>query len=314
MKMTGKPYISLLLLLALLLLLTGCNFDTTPPGGFALVYGISLYDPDYPEGDEDALNLTYSNDDAEAMAAMFEGRNYTVRLRIDTQATYANILADISYVSDRIDPGDNFVFYFSGHGVRANIGSEPALRDNYDEWILLYGSIDNGGLTGPLANMNAALSDDHLLDLIADVPTEKKVVILDSCNSGGFIGNEVEVDLIPQDSDGDNTVRFLDAVKNYFDVTTSVTTDIPASAALVMTAAGEREDTFELNSLQHGIFTYYLLAAPYESDANRDGYVTAGECFDFASLMIENLWAPYAFVPRISGGPVDFVLFEADSS
>ncbi|MBN1685497.1 MAG: hypothetical protein JW852_02535, partial [Spirochaetales bacterium] len=84
--------------------------------------------------------------------------------------------------------------------------------------------------------------------------------------------------------------------------------------ALLITAAGEQEDTYESSSLQHGILTYYLLESRYEADANEDGFITAGECFDYASLMIETWWEYLLFVPRISGGPVDPVLFRSDGS
>jgi hypothetical protein len=301
------------LIFALLLAATACSLDTAPPGGYAIVYGISLYDPEFEEGEPFTLNLTYSNDDAIAVASMLEDAGYEVIQRIDTQATLSNLTSDISYVSSHIGKEENFIYYFSGHGARLNItgeaesGAEPAGRDTYNEWIFLYGSINDS----TLSDLDAALSDDQILSLIDGVPTDRKIVILDACNSGGFIGSEVEVDLTPQDSDGEPDERFLDAVRKYLAVPGSDAVDIPASEALVITAAGEQEDTYETSTYGHGVFTYHLLNSRQEADDNDDGFVTVGECVNYAAAMIEAWWTAPSFVPRISGGPIDFVLFRS---
>jgi len=296
-----------------LLFFAACTLDTTPPGGYAIVYGISLYDTEFAEGQPFTLNLTYSNDDAIAVAAMLEEAGYEVILRTDTQATLANLETDIAYVSTRIGDNENFIYYFSGHGARLNTSSddpdqtEPNGRDSFDEWIFLYGSIDNA----VLSDLDAALSDDQILSLLDEVPTARKILILDACNSGGFIGSEVEVDVVPQDSDGDSDEEFFDAVRKYLTTEGAKSVDVPSSEAIVITAAGEQEDTYETDAYGHGVFTYHLLNSRSEADKNEDGFVTIGECVDYAATMIEAWWTSPSFVPRISGGPVDFVLFES---
>ena len=288
---------------ASLLVAASCALDNTPPGGYAIVYGISLYDPEFEEGAPFTLNLTYSNDDAVAVAGMLDEAGYEVILRIDTEATLANLQNDIDQVANRVGEEENFIFYFSGHGARLNTTG----RDAYDEWIFLYGSIDNARLS----DLDATLSDDDIVYLIDRVATMRKIIILDACNSGGFIGSGVEVDLTPQDSDGEGEEVFLEAVRKYLSVPGSVSVDIPSSKALVITAAGEQEDTYETAAYGHGVFTYHLLNSRREADSNGDGYVTVGECVDYAASMIDALRITPPFVPRISGGPVDFVLFSA---
>ena len=188
----------------------------------------------------------------------------------------------------------------------AEYSSEPAGMDRYDEWIFLYGSINDNKIDD-----TKALSDDGLLSLISAVPTAKRIVILDACNSGGFIGSQTEIDLTPQNSATGESEEFSDAVSKYFSGAWADEADIPAAEALVIAAAGEQEDTYETSELGHGIFTYYLLHTPFEADANNDGFVTVGECFHYASLRIEERWGSSFFAPRISGGPVDLVLFES---
>ncbi len=300
-------------LLAALLVTAACTIDTAPPGGYAIVYGVSLYDPEFEEGAPSTLNLTYSNDDAVAVAEMLDEAGYEVILRIDTQATLANLVSDIEYVVSRIGKEENFIYYFSGHGARLNISTgaepvtEPEGRDAHDEWIFLYGSIDDASLS----DLGATLSDDQIVALLDNLPTARKIIILDACNSGGFIGNEVEVDMTPQDSDGESEERLLDAVRKYLAAPGSLSVDIPSSEALVITAAGEQEDTYETDAYGHGVFTYHLLNSRKEADGNDDGFVTVGECLKYVSTMIAASWTAPSFVPRISGGPVDFVLFES---
>jgi hypothetical protein len=94
--------------------------------------------------------------------------------------------------------------------------------------------------------------------------------------------------------------------------------DIPPWEALVISAAGERELSYEMGSpFNHGVFTFYLLEAAQDGDLNGDGWVTATEAFAYARDRVYRFWNLYygfpslAFSPHVSGGPVDYVLFEA---
>ncbi len=58
----------------------------------ALVYGISIYNTQYPEGVIEHNNLTLTDDDAEAMAALLESQGWSVRAGIaDTQLHAENL-------------------------------------------------------------------------------------------------------------------------------------------------------------------------------------------------------------------------------
>ena len=294
-----------------LLTLASCTLPATELAGIALIYGISIYDGDFPEGVGN--NLTYADDDAVAMASMLAEMNYQVILRTDEQATLENLVTDIALTKDVIAGNENFVFYFSGHGVSSFVGAvgdaehEPEGRNIFNEWIFLYGSADYDSI----ADLTKALSDDGLRELLSPIPTARKIVIIDACNSGGFIGSQQEIDTVPQDSDGSDREDLLAALQRLAALPGSPSVDIPASDALVIAAAGEQEDTYEYPAYGHGVFTYHLLNAPAEGDLNDDGYVTAVECYAYTSNMIAETWESIAFQPRISGGPVDFALFRS---
>jgi hypothetical protein len=148
---------------------------------------------------------------------------------------------------------------------------------------------------------------------------------VDACFSGGLIGQVYDVDTTaPQYYDGNETRDgSLGLILNAFFSPDSA--DIPPEEAIVITAAGEREVSLEeLNVYKHGIFTYYLLQTAYQ-DRNGDGLITTSEAYSYTRYMLMNDWNAYVaqnyssaqypdlqYYPRISGGPVDYVLFEAD--
>ena len=284
--------------------LSGCKLDMKYDK-YAIVYGVSDYLYLSP--------LNYSDDDADAMNTLLTGQGYSVTISKDNEATKAKLLSDIADVAASASKDDLFLFYFSGHGAPASTGPEPEGGDPFDEVIALYDSEYPPDLT-------TSLSDDALVAAIQDIPCQKKVVILDSCNSGGFIGNELEADGEPSalvegsESLAELAARAIRLYANFDDSTA----DIPPWEAIVLSAAGEREFSYEYDlPYSHGVFTYYLLKAEREADANWDGWVTVTEAFAYTQKMIYRDWNygygfPSAvFSPHVSGGPVDYVLFEA---
>jgi hypothetical protein len=251
------------------------------------------------------------------MEAMLTAQGYQVWRKTDVDATKANLDIDIGLVALDAKEEDLFVFYFSGHGTYYLTGPEPAGGDNLTEYILLRDSIGDPDLT---------YSDDELVDAFAPILARRKVIILDSCFSGGYIGNELEADGEPSalvEGSASFAELAAEAIRLYANFDES-TADIPPWEAIVLSAAGEREFSYESPNklgegptLYHGVFTYYLLEAEREADANRDGWVTVTEAFAYTQKMIYRDWNygygfPSAvFSPHVSGGPVDYVLFEA---
>ena len=295
------------------LLLTGMAFAglsacmlNAPYDKYAIVYGVADYGG--------LLNtLAYPDDDADAMFLLLDAQGYAVTIRKNDQATRANLLGDIDSVAAKADKDDLFLFYFSGHGGPTGTGPEAEGGDRYDEWVSLYGS-------GYPPDLSTTFSDDALNAAFKIIPCRKKVIILDSCNSGGFIGNELEADGEPSslvegsESLAELAARAISLYAN-FDGSSA---DIPPWEALVLSAAGEREFSYEMGwPYDHGVFTYYLLEAEREGDANRDGWVTVTEAFAYTQKMIYRDWnfdygfPSDVFSPHVSGGPVDYVLFEA---
>ena len=293
------------ILSAILFLLLDCSMEQSYDS-YAIVYGISYYT------DPTIRDLQYCDNDAQELAALLASQGYQVTVRINEDATRMNLEGDIMAVREAAGTEDLFLLFFSGHGGQnrelPGKAGEPPLADSHTEAIYLN---DVSGVY--------KLEDDELADLIDSIPSRMKVLLIDACNSGGFIGNTLEFDRIPADYDGsrEDITGVLEGSLTLFSNYGGSFSDISPDTALVIGASGEPELTFEQDSLTHGLFTYFLLESALEGDSNEDGTVTALEAFAYARDGIENNWnvhfssAVDIFSPRVSGGPLDFVLFRS---
>ncbi len=307
----------LLVLLMLVTLLASCTLELNYDK-YAVVYGIS----DYPGTGND---LNYTDDDARDFGDLLYAQGYQVILRVTDdgavdadEATYNQLKTDLASVASLAGQNDLFVFFFSGHGYQQLSGSPDTTEngpgsDEYDELVVL--------VTDDL-QATIYYTDDELAEDLQSIPCVKKVVIIDACNSGGFIANELEIDTIPpslsEGSDSSLVERIAYAIDLYanFGDTTS---DITPSLALVLAASGEREESYEApppvgNLYYHGVMTYFLLRSATAGDRNGDGYVTVTEVYDYIRKSIELEWNMslsiiYNFLPHVSGGPIDYILF-----
>jgi len=309
--------LSVLAALALLSSLSGCTLELDYDK-YAVVFGIS----DYPGTGND---LSYCDEDALSMESLFLSQGYpasNIYLEVDGAATRANLEAHFATVASTAKEEDLFIFYYSGHGGKRpedpqNGSEETYGSDSLGEWIFLHDSLQ---YVDPnyVENLNEAISDDELAALLRTIPCVRKIVILDACNSGGFIGNVLEKDGIPSDysfgSDGLVT-NLSNAIYLYtnFDGDKS---DISPADALVIAASGEREVSYDVETYEHGLMTYFLLKSATKGDLNRDGYITVSESYYYIYKNINanwnNTWSAVVndvLFPHVSGGPIDYILF-----
>ena len=287
----------------LAVLLPACSYEIDYDR-YAIVYGIS----DYALFGTGSGDLEFCHVDAEDMASLLYHQGYEVLLQTDLSATYSQLEADIATVEHEAGAGDLFLFYFSGHGLQSSDirGGESTTADSAQEGILL----NEGG-------DHMVLIDDDLGKLVERVSCDRRIVIIDACNSGGFIDNELEADAFPPDYTGDEN-NIFDTIGQSISLYLNFAgggCDIPPETALVISASGEQEYSFEQGSpYNHGIFTYYLLEASTEGDSDRDGFVTVLEALKYVRDKIQTDWnaslgGSYQFMPHGSGGPVDYILF-----
>ena len=313
-------------------LLTGCSFGTDSTGDkYAFLFGIADYSGyywTYP-GDKD-LSLNYTDDDAEDLAALLESQGWTVNLRIDggdeasgaLAATRGQFEEDAAWAAENLTPEDTVLFYVSSHGTYLSGGDTGEADGGYDEWVCLFS--ESFSLNDYDSYGNVCVSDDTMGEWLSLIDA-RKIVIIDACNSGGFIGTQAVIDGIDYDPEYDTQGTLYgrpllaDSVTLFLSFPSAEALDTPASTAFLLTAAGELEESLETSSLEHGIFTYLLLAAggyytpgSLPGDLDSDGYVTLLEAYSYAEEELLPLYDYYDFLPRVSGTSVDIVLFSLD--
>jgi Caspase domain len=324
---------------AMLGLIAGCSlfdYSSIVSRRFALVYGVSRYV--MSAAATLAPNLTYPADDATDVAAMCAANGYQVSSRWVDQSgqiyvngtttggrvvqdgvfdayspSKANILADIAALRSQVGPNDVVIFYFSGHGM-----ADTSLQR---EWFVPYGGVVESSPGTYGGNSVRSVEDSEFGGMLGVLSTPRKVVILDTCNSGGFIGNVLEVDILPASSNGGIAIitpaAIAQAISNYFTFQGAPNGISPYGGAMVLSAAGAAELSYETETYAHGVMTYFFLQAAQSGDLNHDGHITALEAFSVVKAGIDANWnsnwsvraANECFEPRVSGGPIDFVIF-----
>ncbi len=300
-------------------LLSGCTQSIeTPDNRYALVIGVE----DYPA---DTSDLSYSVDDADAMATRLASKGWTVTKLVDAAATNADIRAAIAGLSD--DSGATILVYYSGHG------SED---DNGTPCIIPYDGLVDAGYkfwntdsetweevarytTESQANW---ITPATMTSWLGDVSAKNRMLILDSCYSGGFSLSDASVDTSPADyswlnGDTSDTSLIAAALSNFSSLVANNLSSYGDKEVLTIAAAGSEEESMESSAYGNGVFTYYLLEAADEGDSDGDRYVTASEAYVYAKKMLKANWNSISqikfgdedFLPHISGGTGDIVLY-----
>jgi len=286
----------------------------SPPKRTALVYGISMYETSVAEGT--SPNLTWTDEDATAMAAMLTTEGWSVTPGI-ADSNIASNNADASRTA--IENGiaglagtDGLVlFYYSGHGSMVNGESV----------IIPYGTVDDYTQWMTVTELRARFRAAGLHHVI---------IMLDSCYSGGFVGSGATTDAIPPIYDSQdpsrriNYVLFMDAIGDAINAYVSYSDD---PEYVVLSAAGAGELSWESDSYEHGIFSYYALKAATDSqaDIDHDGFLTTTELYAYIAANIQSNWnksyyndpvveagvtPQYAdFMPHLSGTAYEYALW-----
>jgi len=296
----------------LALLLAGCelfpsNASALSEKKYAIVIGINDYiDPGIND-------LNYCVADANSISTMLASAGWTVKLITAQSNESINKYATKSKLKAAFDnvPQDaqTFLFYYSGHGDGGYLPEEAYIIPS-----------DYNG------NFNTIISSEELSGWLAGISANNKVVILDSCFSGGFVQAPDSLDAVPGNYTKGNKssplemfLRFGELLSRNWEARVSGPND--PSALLVISAAGWDEYSYEKTDIGHGLFTYYLLDAAssengkMKGDADGDNVLTCLEAYNYASQKIDrsSVWnngSSTDFFPHISGGLRDFALID----
>lgn len=265
----------------------------------ALVYGIADY--------QTVNDLAYTVDDAQSMADLLAAQGWgDVRLRLDAAAGKAAMLQDIADLGAQGFRG-LLLLYFSGHGT---FDSQGTFICPWDTVASDYGTM---------------ISPSELFAAQETAGLRHAVVILDSCFSGGFVSPGATVDAVPPAFGFDSVFTLSEYSLNYLNYADAIGDSLSGfvaystgPGAIVLSAAGSREESFEAEGLPfggHGVFTYFLLNAPAWADIDRDGWIDTSELYRFTSANIQARWNDLTYFndyhPHVSGSPREYAIFKA---
>ncbi len=243
---------------------------------WGVVIGVSRYkngDQTLKEGQ--IPNLKNAGDDAQAMYDFLRSSNggdfrdeseggHLVLLK-DEAATKANVEAALNRLK-QAKPNDYFVIYIAAHGALVPQVNPQTRATEETPYFVLHDST--------LANMaGTAIRMDAFRKIVSEVPAQKGLVLSDTCHSAG----------VQLTGRGLNTTiranaRFLDEM-----------TRVPSGVGF-LSAADQTELSYELDSLNAGVFTYSLLEGLRgNADINNDGMVNFKELKDYVSDKVAEL-------------------------
>lgn len=219
------------------------------PALHAIVIGINQFG-------RESYGLKYAVSDAKAVANMFSvagvgffGNVDVTLLTTPEETSKENILAKLKGLEIQ-SPNDLFLLYIATHGV-VDDGKYYLLTSNVQ------------AVTREALNRDA-IAQEELKDALMNIPTTKKLVMLDAC-SAGALGGVISSAFASRGPGEDEAIKLLSR----------------AVGSAVLSASGTREKALE-GYKSHGLFTYVLLKGLNgEADVDDDGFINTLELSTF---------------------------------
>ncbi|RME62702.1 MAG: caspase family protein [Nitrospirae bacterium] len=181
-----------------------------------------------------------------------------IRLLITKEQTTKAYIKKTLEAYRGLNPEDVFVFYVASHGtvdegeyflITSNVGSVSTFRLKKD-----------------------ALTQAELKELIASVPSTKKLIVIDTCNAGK-LGEALQVAMLTRGMSEETAVKILSRAVG--------STIISASTSLQEALEGYQG---------HGLFTYVLAEGlKGRADTDRDGFIKTLELATYVDSEVPTL-------------------------
>lgn len=229
--------------------------STTRPRLHILAFAVDRY----RDGD---LRLAYSRKDAEGLLEHLKkaSKDLFLEVRVNTLYDDAVRLEPMAQAFDKaakeVGPDDVFVLYMAGHGVTD--------REDGNYYFLPV----NSRYTDPAAVRNQGISNQFFQTNLAKIRAGKSLVLLDTCNSGGF--------------------GALKAKTRGIEEKTAVTRLVKATGRTTLMASANNQVALE-GYQGHGVFTWSLLEGLKGKAAGRDRQITVGGLADYISEVVPEL-------------------------
>jgi WD40 repeat protein len=249
---------------------------TRKPNIYAVVIGINKYK-------NPAISLKYAVDDARLFAETIKESTKSlfgevnVSLLTTEGETSKEHIANTLKSLQNINPQDMFIFYVASHGL---------VEDAKYHMIT-----SNVGALSTRKIQQDAISQDELKEMIANIPTTKKFIILDTCNSGAM-GKSLEVALLTRGLSENMAMKVLSR----------------AVGSTIISASSSAQEALE-GYKGHGLLTYILTQGLRgEADTDKDGFVKTLEIANYVEDTVPEIAekvfkrAQYPYVSPLGAG------------
>ncbi len=221
-------------------------------GKFALIIGNTEYiDPGLAQ-------LSAPGKDAEDFARVLKDKEIGAfdDVKVVVNEPSASVIEAIDEFFDQKKPDDMLVLYFSGHGIKDEIGS-------------LYLAFKN---TVRSRLRSTAIKSDYIKEAMDQSRSKRQVLILDCCNSGAFPqGTKAELG---------GSMGMTKAFQGY--------------GRFVLTASDATQFAWEgdqvIGETDNSLFTHFLVKGlEGDADSDGDGRITVDELYDYAYQQISSV-------------------------
>ncbi|MBI5749188.1 MAG: caspase family protein [Nitrospinae bacterium] len=221
----------------------------TRPSLYALIVGINEYK-------NPKLQLNYAVADAglfgdtinKVAPGLFE-KIVIKRLITKDETEKENIIKELK-AAHSLNPDDLFIFYVASHGT---------VDDG--EYFLI---TSNVGSTSTAKLKTDAIPQNTLKELIANIPTTKKLIVIDTC-SAGALGDAIQVAMLTRGMNEDTAMKVLSRAVG--------STILSASTSVQQAIEGYQG---------HGLFTYIIAEGlSGKADTDKDGFVKTTELANY---------------------------------
>jgi len=226
------------------------------------------------------LNLKFASRDAKAVADLFARRGKSLyekvnlTLLVDDQATKTAIRAALKAEAAQTRPQDTLLVFLAGHGAMVGQRYFFVPFDLRKQSSRLEDDLRQQGLPA-----------DEISDCLGTAKALKRVLILDTCASGGALGLTVQ---------GRSAFALRGAIERL----------ARSQGVFTIAAAASTEEAQEAGELGHGVLTYALLAGlkaidagplagKYVQSSRPEQVIDVMEWFTFASGQVPRLTEKY---------------------
>lgn len=254
---------------------------TVSPNLYAVMIGISNY-----KGEE--LDLQYAAKDATDISASVsnaarkflnsaDGKEHVFMYNLTTNKERIllpeknGIKKIFEEIGKKATSNDILLIFFAGHGVMAGTADKK-------QFYFLTADATNLSVTDAVKDVG--ISTNELIEWIKpqNIKAQKRVLILDACNSGQAINDIAGKDFTVRNDDRSQQVKAIDKLNE-------------KSGLFILSASASNQSAYEIGRYSQGLLTYALLKAiKQQPDILVDGkFLDLGRWFQSASKTVSEI-------------------------